>query len=199
MSAENDFEALKASIEKKIQGIVEEFSRGEISREQFNVLYQRYNNRLNIAMSAHQDDDIDPIESAGIPTEVIRGATMGKAIGLAIYHHSSGTTLETLGNYDLPPNVVTAVLNDLSGKLEEREFTEPVIRDLSDGLWVVFITRKFTTAIVVFRNEPSRQQIGALQRMLHDFEEANLNQLERPNIQSDKLAQPFTAIVRKSK
>ena len=39
-------------------------------------------------------------------------------------------------------------------------------------MWVVFMARTFTTAVVMFKNEPAPAQIRELERLLHDFEEA---------------------------
>lgn len=184
----------QASIREKMHNLVIEFGAGKISNEQFNILYERYNNQLDLANSAGQDHQV---LSNGVPTIAIRQATSGKAVGLGIYHHRSGVTIETIGNFDLPPEVISPILNQFSDKLDSREFIEPHIQKLSKEHWAVFMARQYTTAIVIFRNEPAPRQIKEMERLLHDFEEANRSYLDRPSVDASKLARPFNVIVQR--
>lgn len=185
-----------AEIREKMHNLVIEFGAGTISNEQFNILYERYNNQLEIASSAGSGNN-DPMLSSGVPTIAIRQATSGKAIGLGIYHHRSGVTIETIGTFDLPPEAISPVLNQFSDKIENREFIEPYIQKLSKEHWAVFMARHYTTAIVIFRNEPAPRQIKEMQRLLHDFEEANRSYLDRSTVDASKLARPFNVIVQR--
>lgn len=196
MSEQSEYEVLRQSIQGKIQALINEFSRGDISREQFNVIYGRYQSQLNAAMGAQADSDSE-VAYSEVSTDMIRAATAGKAIGLSIYHHASGTTLETLGTYDVPAEMVSAALNEISDKLEARVFVGKRIEQIAEGSWLVLTTRSFTTAIVVFHNQPAQRQIEHIEHLLHDFEEANRIHLETANIDAQKLAQPFVTFVRK--
>jgi len=195
MSAKEDFSKLHDNIQAKITKLLDEFQKGEISREQFNIIYDRYNNQLDLALRVSVGE-VEELPGGGISTEAIKDATMGKATGIAIYHHKSSTMLEVLGNYELSPDRVTPVLSDYSEKIDDDAFIEPKIEQLDDGHWIVYITEDFTTAIVVFRNEPSQRQIKGLERIMHDFEHANRNLLEKNTVDSSKLAQPFISVVK---
>lgn len=186
--------AFQEDVQRKIRDLLAEFGEGKISNEQFNILYERYNSQLEMALQVQ--DGTSP-KTQGDSTIAIRHATIGKAIGLAIYHHRSGMIVETLGNFDLSPETISPTLNEFSKKLEERSFIEPITRKLSSGMWVVFMARTFTTAVVMFKNEPAPAQIRELERLLHDFEEANQNYLNKMVVDSDKLAKPFLGFVRK--
>jgi hypothetical protein len=183
-------------VQGKIQGLLAEFSDGKISSEQFNILYARYNNQLDMALSVLEGESQKVENGSDMPTIAIREATTGKALGLAIYHHRSGTIIETLGNFDLSPDIISPTLNEFSGKLEKREFIEPVTKKQASGLWVVFMARSYTTAIVIFRNEPAPRQVKELERLLHDFEEANRHNLDKLDVDKSKLAKPFLNFVR---
>ncbi|MGB7339337.1 MAG: hypothetical protein WBC91_10635 [Phototrophicaceae bacterium] len=188
--------AFQDDVQRKIRNLLAEFGEGKLSNEQFNILYERYNNQLEMALQVL--DGEEPQRTEGdISTIAIKHATTGKALGLAIYHHRSGTFVETLGNFELLPDDISPTLNEFSKKIEDRSFIDPVTRKLSNGLWVVFMARHFTTAIVVFKNEPAPAQIRELERLLHDFEEANRNLLDKMTVDSDKLAKPFIGFVRK--
>lgn len=188
-------QAFQEDVQRKIRNLLTEFGDGKISNEQFNVLYERFNNQLEMALQVL--DGESPGTQGGDSTIAIKHATSGKAIGLAIYHHRSGIIIETLGNFDLSPEIISPTLNGFSKKLEDRSFVEPVTRKLSTGMWVVFMARTFTTAVVMFRNEPAPAQIRELERLLHDFEEANHSNLNKMSVDTDKLAKPFIGFVLK--
>jgi hypothetical protein len=193
---ENNLKHFQDEVQRKIRNLLAEFGDGKLSNEQFNILYERYNNQLEMALQA-VDEQQAMAAGGGESTIAIKQATTGKAVGMAIYHHRSGTIIETLGTFDLSPDMISPTINDFSRKLEQRQFIDPVTRKLSSGLWVVFMARHFTTAVVIFKNEPAPRQIRELERLLHDFEEANSMYLDKLNVDRDKLAKPFLGFVRR--
>jgi hypothetical protein len=192
---DNSIKNFQDEVQRKIRNLLAEFGEGKLSNEQFNILYERYNNQLEMALQAR--DEQMAAATGGDSTIAIKQATIGKAMGMAIYHHRSGTIIETLGTFDLSPDVISHTINEFSHKLEQRQFIEPVTRKLSSGIWVVFMARHFTTAVVIFKNEPAPRQIRELERLLHDFEEANSHNLDKLNVEKDKLAKPFLGFVRR--
>jgi hypothetical protein len=192
-----NIKSFQEQIQAKIRNLMKEFGEGKISGEQFNIIYQRYNNQLEMALEV-LDGSIKAPSDGDLSTIAIKQATTGKALGLAIYHHRSGIIIETLGNFDVPSEVISPVVNEFSHKLEAREFIEPVTKKLSTGLWLVFMARHFSTAIVIFRNEPAQRQVRELERLLHDFEEVNKKFLDKMTVDKDKLVKPFLGFVKKS-
>lgn len=188
--------AFQEDIQRKIRNLLSEFGEGKLSNEQFNILYERYNNQLEMALQV-LDGKSPKSTGSDMSTIAIKHATTGKAIGLSIYHHKSGMMIETLGNFDLSSDVIAPTLNNFSKKLEDRTFIDPITRKIPSGLWVVFMARHYTTAIVLFKNEPAPAQIRELERLLHDFEEANHNFLDKMSVDTEKLAKPFIGFVRK--
>jgi hypothetical protein len=193
---DKSIKAFQQEVQGKIKNLLTEFGDGKISAEQFDILYARYSNQLDMALSVLEGESQKVENGSDMSTIAIRTATTGKALGLAIYHHRSGTIIESLGNFDLSPEIISPTLNEFSDKLDKREFIEPVSRKLASGLWVVFMARSYTTAIVIFRNEPAPRQVKDLERLLHDFEEANRHNLEKLNVDKSKLAKPFLNFVR---
>lgn len=193
-----DARELQVTIRSKITDLIAEFGAGEISTQQFNILYERYNSQLELAIHAEDEANAGQIEGGEFPTIAIRESTMGKAVGMGIYHHASGTMIETLGSFDVPAGAISPVLNQFSERLENNEYIEPLTQQFSNGIWVIFMAREYTTAVVVFRNEPSQRQIRQLERLLHDFEEANSQLLTRQDVDPTRLAKPFLGFVRKS-
>lgn len=183
-------------IQAKIRNLLNEFGEGKISNQQFNVLYERFNNQLEMALGLI-DSASKASQSNDVSTIAVRNATTGKALGMAIYHHKSGTFIETLGNFDLAPELISKTLNEFSKKIDDKTFIHPITRKLDSGMWLVFMARNFTTAIVLFKNEPAPSQIRELERLLHDFEVANDSNLNKMDVDKEKLAKPFVGFVRK--
>lgn len=197
--ARQQAEAFKTAIEAKIQQLVSEFAEGKISREQFNVLYERYNGRLSIANHALLSGTPEAVSIAqgGPPTIAIRDATMGKALGLMIYHNRSGTTAEILGDFDAPLDRVSPVLNDYSLMMDDGQLIDRHIERLDAHRWLLFVAGRYTTVVTLFRNEPAPLQIRELERLHHDFETANRAALTRERVDGNRLAYPFMGFVQK--
>ncbi len=197
--ARAEAEAFKALIENKISKLIEEFAEGKLSREQFQVLYDRYSGRLSIATQALMSGNPDAIKIAqgGPSTLMVRDIYMGRAMGMVIYHDASGTLLETLGKFDVPPASVTATLMEFDQKRHDNEFIERKIVQLKPGQWLAFYPGKTTTVIVSFQNEPSATQNREIERIHYDFELANRVFLEMEKVDVKELADPFIVFVKK--
>lgn len=192
MEDSTNTKALKLKIQEKIQTLLREFSEGKLNREQFHVIYERYSAQLTIAeqglMAANNDH-------TGGSTIAIKAEYMGKAIGLAIYHHKNGTFVETLGDFEVPVQVISPILNDFSLMIETNKFIDRRIEKIGVKQWLLFAPGKYTTVITLFRNEPSPQQCREIERLHHDFEEANRAALASGKMDSSKLAYPFMVFV----
>jgi DNA replication protein DnaD len=185
-------EARRAEIHTKTRSLLLEFAEGKISSEQFNILYERFQNQLEMLST----DEL-LTEANDMNTIAIRRVTTAIALGMGIYHHRSGTIIETLGNFNVPPASISSKLNEISDMLDSRQFIAPSVQKLANGINLFFATRKFTTVILIFRNEPSKQQQQDIERLHHDFEEANQRFLDAQKVDGTKLAKPFLGFVKK--
>lgn len=192
-------ETFKAEVEEKIQNLIADFSDGKISREQFNLLYDRYNGQLMIANEALTDNDHSALKEVqnSVPTKYVREATAGKAMGMAIYHHRSGRIIEALGDFDVTVAQIAPALNSILVQIEADEFVEPKTVNIERGKWLLFEVRRNTTVITHFQNEPSALQVREMQRLHHDFERANERFLTGDTVEAKSLAYPFLAFVQK--
>ncbi|MCU0515042.1 MAG: hypothetical protein MUE40_21005 [Anaerolineae bacterium] len=179
-------ETMRAEIQDKVKKLIQDFTEGTISSEQFDLIYGRYHNQLALVEQSLYGESYE----SPVNTVALLDATRARATGLTIYHHRSGTTLETMGKFDLPPEIIAPVLNEISLKLEARQYVEPFSEKVNKEGWVAFFVREFTTVIVLFRNEPARLQMRQLQRLHHDFEEANRRLLDKFDVDRDRPAGP---------
>lgn len=192
-------QAFKETIEAKIRGIIEEFADGKLSREQFHVIYEKYNAQLEIANHALLSGNPDAVSIAqgGPPTIAIRDAYMGKALGLLIYHNKSGQVLETLGDFSVPVSSVSPVLNDITRLMQDNQFIERRTVKIGEKQWLMFAAGDFTTIVTEFVHQPSEFQSREIERLQHDFEEANRTALQREQVNTGKLAYPFLVFIKK--
>lgn len=192
-------EEFKAELQIKIQNLIAEFAEGKISREQFNVIYERYSGQMAIADHALLSGNPEAVSIAqtGVSTIAIRDAYMAKAVGLAIYHNKSSVMVDTLGNFDVPSSHVSPVLNDFTKMMESNQLIDRRWEKIGPQQWLFFAAGHYTTVVTLFKNEPSPRQSREIERLHHDFEEANHSYLRQEIVDKNKLVYPFLVFVQK--
>jgi hypothetical protein len=190
-------EAFKNEVQKKIKNLIAEFAEGKISREQFHVIYERYNAQLEITEHALLSGNPDAISivQGGPPTVAVKESLTGKAIGLVIYHNRSGTVVDTLGNFEVPVSRISGILNDFTLMMQSSKLIDRRVEKVAARQWLLFAAGLYTTIVTLFHNEPSQMQSREIERLHHDFEEANRAHLQREVVDSSKLAYPFLVFV----
>lgn len=195
--ARQQAETFKALIEEKIRTLVSEFAEGKISREQFHVIYERYNSRLAITQHALFTGTPEAVSIAqgGVPTIALKEAYTGKALGMVIYHHASGILLETLGEFDVAVQNIAPILNDFTRMIESKRLIDRRVEKLTEWRWLLYTPGRFTTVVTLFYHEPSNDQTREIERLHFDFEEANRAALAKESIDVTKLAYPFLVFI----
>lgn len=191
-------QAFKETLEGKIRGLIEEFAEGKINREQFHVIYERYNAQLSIANHALLSGNPDAVQIAqsGPPTISLRDAHMAKALGLLIYHNRSKTVLETLGEFDVETTKFQSVLNEFTKLMISGKWIDRRVEKL-DTRWLSFAAGDYTTIVTSYSNQPADIQNREIERLHHDFETANRIQLASESVDTQKLAYPFLVFIKK--
>jgi hypothetical protein len=192
---EKQSNALKKQVRSKVENLLSEFAEGKVSREQFHAIYDHYNSQLQLI---DQMGDADEEQLTTVPggTIAIRKATMGKALGLIIYHNKSGTFVDTLGEFDVPPALLSPTLNDFTQLMEAGKLIARRINKLPDHGWLLFAAARMSSLVALFHHEPSAQQVREMERLHHDFEQANQTVLSGTRaIDKGSLAYPFLVFV----
>ena len=125
----------------------------------------------------------------------LRQTLMGKAIGMTIYQNRTGVSIETLGDFEVSPFVISPVLSDFSRLMEQDKAIEPRVEKVEDKRWLLFTGAHYTTVVTLFYNEPSPLQTREIERLHRDFETANNLMLEKGRVDSKKLAYPFVVFI----
>lgn len=192
-------QSLKMQVIDKIQRLLNEFATGQLNRDQFNVLYERYSAQLALAQQVLESGNMTLMTNAKDTqsTLALRQEYMGKALGMVIYQNKTGVSIETLGDFDVSAFVISPVLNDFSLLMEAHKTIEPRVEKLEDKRWLLFTGGRYTTVVTLFRNEPSPNQRREIERLHSDFETANEALLEKGTLDSRKMAYPFIVFVQK--
>lgn len=199
---EDKIQIFKATLQQKIQKLINEFAEGTISREQFHAIYERYTGQMALAdmagsTSQSSAEAIISMAQDGPPTVAVKESMMAKAIGMAIYDHRTGKLLETLGGFDVSPDKLAPILNDFTLMIESGKHVEREVRKIAARKWLVFAAGRFTTVVTLFYNEPSEAQGREIARLHHDFEQANQPAFTSGAVDAGKLAYPFLVFVQK--
>jgi hypothetical protein len=191
-------QALIEQVRVKMRKVVDEFAVGEISREQFNKIYEHYQSQ--ILMAAQLMADADTLTGAMLSPEetvAIRSALTAKAKAMTVYYHATGLLLETIGDFDVSVAVIAPILNEISVKTQANQQV-PTKADKLGDQWLLYVPGKFSTAVMLLSNEPAVRQIGIIETMHRDFEVANETALKSGNADGTTLVYPFQSFVRRS-
>ncbi len=188
--------ALRAQIQGKIESLVQEFAEGQISREQFHVIYDRYSSQLALADMAAQSmapGTILDTVNGGESTIAVKEQHMGKAIGMSIYRRVGSTLLETLGSFEVAPEQVRRIVSDFKGWGSDYE-----TRQIGPRQWLLIRTGRASTVVTLFHNEPSQMQVNVIARLHGDFERANAAFFKGDSVDAGKLAYPFLTFIQQT-
>lgn len=185
----------------KMEQLVLDFADGKLNREQFHVLYDRYQTQINGVQALLAEEDASHWSDIldGEHTIDIRSRLMAKAVGMLIYVNETSILLDQLGQVMIDPLVVSDLFERLAKNAVNSTDEYPqIVIEIGGMGWALAMQGDLTTIIVVFSKEPTAQQKSAITRLLHDFERANALILQRPNITPDQLAMPFQVIIRRA-
>src|SRR5687768_17091903 len=167
-------QTLLDQIQGKIKKLIDEFARGEISREQFDKIYEHYQSQIMMATQMMLEADSMAMLGSLTPGETIaiRKGLTAKAKAMTVYYYATGLLLETIGDFDAPIALLSVKLNNIADQVRLGEKLDVIVDKLGDD-WVLYVPGKYSTAVMLFSHEPAGRQNGIIQRMHHDFERAN--------------------------
>jgi len=189
MSGKRESNRLLDTVNEKISELISDFQDNKLSREQFNIIYSRYNRQLSLVLSVMSDGN-RTVDS--MSTNSMNEASRSRADGYAIYHQSSNTLLETLGEYTLTSEQIVPLLEDFNYSIS------PKIISL-DGQWFIIFTGKVTTVVLQYADSPDERYFPSLKRLMADFENANSHLLTHVDNGDYELAQPFICAIKSGK
>jgi hypothetical protein len=198
-----------AQTQLKMEQLVDDFAAGKLNREQFHVLYDRYQTQINGVQLILLENDPSAWSEAldNVETIALRKKLLAKATGMVIYHNGSGTLLDSLGQFSLEGSEVSRLMTKLDAKIAKGAVTKAEVFNMthqgalavetSKG-WAYVIKGQLVTTVTTFTHEPTKDQRETMARLHRDFENANVVHLRKTQVSVDELAMPFHVFVSKT-
>lgn len=189
-----------AQVHRKMSKLVQEFAQGEINRTQFHQLYDRYQRQIMTVAQMIAESDPASWRDAIRDTEDtlnIKQRLTAKAVGLCVVDNRSGATIETFGDFAIADEQIAPMLSSYRSAAAEIFRAGMRSAELENGQWLCFVPGSFTTLVALFSLEPSDSQLQMVERLHHDFEQANRAALETGPVDPQTLAYPFYSFVKR--
>lgn len=190
----------------KMEQLVLDFADGKLNREQFHVIYERYQSQINgvklLLAEADPTSWTEILDSE--KTQMIRKRLQAKAVGMIIYHNRTSACIETLGEITAERAKVKALLEKLIDQIKKKTFNQnqdyPImVVEVAAKCWIFVARGQIATIVTEFNGEPTTDQEDTLIALLHDFERANAEILKRNETRADHLAMPFQVFVQRAR
>lgn len=180
-------------VQDKITHLAEEFAAGSINQSQFQELYEHYRREQQtvkrfIEMAPNSD------EWRAATTEgksvLIRQEHRAKVLGYAVYDNESGMPLNTIGEFELEPELVIPMLSSYRAAAKEIFGAGMRSTEIEGGRYLGYMPGEYTTVMALFSTNPSSEQLESLEDLHKLFELANRTLLSNPPIDPDTLVFP---------
>jgi hypothetical protein len=173
-------EVYLARVQAKINRLAEEFAAGMINQVQFQELFDHYRREKQTVQRwleiAPESDAWKESTTEG-KSVIIRAGHEAKVLGYAIYENDSGMPLNTIGQFELEPELVVPMLS--SYRAATREIFGAGMRssEIEGGRWLCFVPGEFTTLMALLSTSPASRQLESMEDLHRLFEKANRNLL----------------------
>jgi hypothetical protein len=180
-------------VQSKINKLAEEFAAGTINRSQFQELYDHYRREQQTVRRwleiAPGSDAWKEATTEG-KSVIIRADHVAKVLGYAVYENTSGMPLNTIGQFEVAPELVVPMLS--SYRAATREIFGAGMRssEIEGGRWLCFVPGEYTTLMALFSTSPASRQLESLEDLHRLFEKANRNLLSGGWVDPNELVFP---------
>jgi hypothetical protein len=191
-------EAYLARVQAKINKLAEEFATGAINQRQFQELYEHYQKEQQTVkrwLAMAPDTDAWQEATTEGQSVLIRADNLARVVGYAIYESNSGMPLNTIGQFEVDPELVVPMLSSYRAATQEIFGAGMRSSEIEGGRWLCFVPGEFTTLMALFSKGPSTRQLNSLEELHRLFERANRYFLQDPNLQPGDLVFPHTHFI----
>src|SRR5574341_227735 len=179
-----------AHLEQKMKAIAAEFARGAINQAQFQAIYTRYcEQRAIIERILSRDPQSTAWQDvvAEGQSGFLRRQYAAAAVGMVLVSIQSAETIEVLGFFDLPSEMLVPTLTSLLAGGTPAFEAGARSTQIEGGRWLVFVPGRYTASLTIFSLEPSASQIRMITGLHRDFETANAQHLGAAQVDSSRL------------
>jgi hypothetical protein len=193
-------QAYLARVQAKTHKLAEEFAGGEINRAQFQELFSHYRREIQTIEGLLDLEDQDEAWKQATTegqSVLIRHHYSARALGYAIYENDSGMPLNTIGHFEVDPDLAVPMLS--SYRTATREIFGAGMRstEIEGGRWMCYVPGEQTTLMALFSTEPATRQLKSLDSLHRLFEQANRNLLAKQPVDPESLVFPHVTFLGK--
>lgn len=192
-----DAEDVLGKLEEKMNRVTQNFTEGRLNQAQFQAMYTHYTEQraviLRLLARNPNSDAWKRVAKEG-HTTVLRRQHEARLHGLALYDNWSGTTITTLGTFDLPDEILNSLLSSINVDAANLDLNHPQRTQIEGGRWLVYLRGDYASCVAVYSAEPSTVQLVHLSRKMLEFEIANEWMLDSGTIDPRRLLFPQEAL-----
>jgi hypothetical protein len=175
--------------------LAEEFASGAINQAQFQELFDHYQKEQQTVkrwLKIAPDSDAWQDATTEGKSVIIRAGNVARVIGYAIYENNSGMPLNTIGQFEVDPELVVPMLSSYRAATQEIFGGGMRSSQIEGGRWLCFVPGEFSTLMALFSTGPAELQLNSLDELHRLFERANRNLLSEQHIDPRALVFPHT-------
>jgi hypothetical protein len=198
IEAIKDGQAFIATTHNKLTRITQAFAAGEISRTQFQLLYDRY--QRQIMTVAEMIAEADPAAwrqavhlDGDDSMEALKESLSAQVMGFSIFDREHGLPLESNGALGTESDLIVSMLSTYREAVVELFGDTIQSLTLENGHVFHFVSGKYTTLLLLFSLEPSGRQVRELKKIFQEYEKINQVALKRNDI--DLIVTPFSDLL----
>jgi len=184
------------SIREKMQGVVTEYSNGDINASQFNAVYQHYAEKRDIIERMIErnpnSDAWKSVVKQGYTSHLL-SQFQAKALHYAVFRRGNTTPLVSSGKLSRKTAEQIHQLLRIVLKMKSHR-TGLARKSIGNGNWLVMAIGDKALTIVTFTVQPSSLQTSKVRDLHEDFEIANDRSL-RNNEPAERLVFPQRSLL----
>ncbi|WP_119065434.1 hypothetical protein [Aggregatilinea lenta] len=187
-----------AQIQCKIDRLLQDFADGQVTRAQFQRLYDRYQRQIGTVQQLLASAEHKSWREAIFETEdtlKLKKRFTAKPLGMRLYGIQNGQRIHTLGEFPIDDQLIAPLLHSCRATLPDSFRAGTRSAELENGQWLCFMPGRHTVLMALFSLQPSGDQLETLEHMHEDFEEVNLAALQSSRPEAEDLVYPFYALM----
>ncbi len=183
------------TLQAKLRSVTKELAEGQINQAQFQTIYSRYRERLEIIQRLKErspdSDAWQRVTSHEGITNILRKQHEAEIEGAVILLNDGKRFVKKYGNVELDREFGRSVLANVSGT----PTVQSACTQIDDGRWINLISGPESTSIFFFSREPS-VNLKEQSKIVHEeFERLNEEPLKDGDTTADALEFPHEYIL----
>ena len=163
-------------LREKMAKVAMEFAEGKINQAQFQAIYNRYQEqRIITEQLLARDPTTDAWQQVLTEghTVFLRARFEARVTGYTLYDNRTGQAIVAHGDFGLSADQMAHLLRGFYRATAQAFGGGMRSTVIEDGRWVIFVSGRYATGIMVFTLQPSEGQLRLVSDLHEDFERAN--------------------------